>query len=140
MIIYLWVFCLNNFVYISLLRVCQSLVLFSIAFVKTGLNFLFVLGCIVGKNKIRQSSWVRSGCKRCQCIAGNLKCWFGCTGMCPAVNATTSVSVGEGTCTNSCYSDKECTGRQRCCSNGCGRQCSTPVGELICTHFSYIFM
>ena len=34
--------------------------------------------------------------------------------------------TGFGLCINECFSDFSCRGRQKCCSNGCGRECMRP--------------
>ena len=36
-----------------------------------------------------------------------------------------------GTCTEECQHDQDCHGEGKCCSNGCGHVCMTPIqGEL----------
>ena len=36
-----------------------------------------------------------------------------------------------GTCTEECQNDQDCHGEGKCCSNGCGHVCMTPIqGEL----------
>ena len=36
---------------------------------------------------------------------------------------------GFGACIELCTSNSNCTGGQLCCSNGCGRQCMSPVED-----------
>ncbi|XP_070554200.1 uncharacterized protein [Ptychodera flava] len=47
-------------------------------------------------------------------------------GSCPAIDGDTF-----GLCEEACYSDSECPGRQKCCSNGCGHVCENPVREIV---------
>ncbi|KAK3605897.1 hypothetical protein CHS0354_017800 [Potamilus streckersoni] len=35
-----------------------------------------------------------------------------------------------GTCDERCFDDFSCTGRQKCCSNGCGHSCQDPVDSI----------
>ncbi|XP_046558774.1 sushi, nidogen and EGF-like domain-containing protein 1 [Haliotis rubra] len=44
------------------------------------------------------------------------------TGMCPPRNSTMM-----GICVEACTSDANCTGVEKCCSNGCGHTCQQPV-------------
>ena len=43
-------------------------------------------------------------------------------GSCP------SSQGGFGICVESCSSDSDCDGDNKCCSNGCGHTCQAPVG------------
>uniref|UniRef100_A0A3P8V273 WAP domain-containing protein n=1 Tax=Cynoglossus semilaevis TaxID=244447 RepID=A0A3P8V273_CYNSE len=36
---------------------------------------------------------------------------------------------GFGICVEACSSDSDCTGHEKCCSNGCGHVCMTPVKD-----------
>ncbi|XP_077980984.1 uncharacterized protein LOC144436154 isoform X2 [Glandiceps talaboti] len=47
-------------------------------------------------------------------------------GTCPAVAEGTV-----GVCVESCKSDNDCTGTGKCCSNGCGHICMTPIQEPV---------
>ncbi|XP_062445557.1 WAP four-disulfide core domain protein 3-like [Rhea pennata] len=57
----------------------------------------------------------------CRPAAGNLL--PGKRGECPLPKRT-----HETTCAAFCSSDEDCAGSQRCCSNGCGRECMLPQG------------
>ncbi|KAJ8300356.1 hypothetical protein KUTeg_021875 [Tegillarca granosa] len=46
-------------------------------------------------------------------------------GMCP--NRT-----GPGICVEICFNDHNCTGTQKCCSNGCGHTCQDPIYHHLC--------
>ncbi|KAF7235786.1 WAP four-disulfide core domain protein 18, partial [Varanus komodoensis] len=35
--------------------------------------------------------------------------------------------TGAGLCVESCSADDACPGDQKCCSNGCGHTCQTPL-------------
>ena len=56
------------------------------------------------------------GCDMCKCKEVPSK-----PGFCPAVE-----SDQLGTCEEECSNDDDCTGNQKCCSNGCGHVCTTP--------------
>ncbi|XP_030388728.1 WAP four-disulfide core domain protein 8-like isoform X2 [Gopherus evgoodei] len=45
------------------------------------------------------------------------------TGKCPA-----PINAGAANCNNFCSTDADCPGSERCCSNGCGRECRLPTG------------
>ena len=44
-------------------------------------------------------------------------------GNCPALDPNTV-----GICVNMCEDDRDCSGAQKCCSNGCGQTCVNPTG------------
>ncbi|XP_039354059.1 papilin-like isoform X3 [Mauremys reevesii] len=44
-------------------------------------------------------------------------------GECPA-----PIKAGAANCNNFCSTDADCPGSERCCSNGCGRECRLPIG------------
>ncbi|KAG6450117.1 hypothetical protein O3G_MSEX006396 [Manduca sexta] len=44
------------------------------------------------------------------------------SGRCPRVPGGSG-----GICVEGCSGDRSCPGRQKCCSNGCGRVCKNPV-------------
>ncbi|XP_070554198.1 balbiani ring protein 3-like isoform X2 [Ptychodera flava] len=44
-------------------------------------------------------------------------------GLCPVIPEGTA-----GSCAIDCISDQECNDTRKCCSNGCGRTCTVPVG------------
>ncbi len=47
-------------------------------------------------------------------------------GVCPEITARTG-----GDCIEGCTDDHSCTGIRKCCSNGCGRECTLPGKGLI---------
>ena len=57
-------------------------------------------------------------------------------GVCPAVPEGTV-----GICSEFCSNDQECTGIQKCCSNGCGHTCVDPApGKEIFTILNNMYM
>jgi hypothetical protein len=48
------------------------------------------------------------------------------TGVCP-------VPSGYGMCVELCSVDADCTGAQKCCSNGCGHTCQDPAPVAMCS-------
>jgi len=66
------------------------------------------------------------GCDMCKCKEVPSK-----PGFCPAVE-----SDQLGTCEEECSNDDDCTGNQKCCSNGCGHVCTNP--EYKGTLFRYL--
>ncbi|XP_060600709.1 kielin/chordin-like protein [Ruditapes philippinarum] len=62
-------------------------------------------------------------------------------GICPKPTATAL-----STCVDACWGDHDCTGDQKCCSNGCGRTCQDPATNctlveclpIQCKHGSFI--
>ena len=53
-------------------------------------------------------------------------------GECPSVRNDTV-----GICLQNCTYDKECTGNQKCCSNGCGHVCVEPVSKVFKMTFRF---
>ncbi|XDV36736.1 hypothetical protein PO909_006465 [Leuciscus waleckii] len=52
-------------------------------------------------------------------------------GQCP------STKSGGGTCAELCSYDSDCPKHEKCCSNGCGRQCMAPLtGTTCCSCFA----
>ena len=45
-------------------------------------------------------------------------------GICPNVD---TIPTSDLICTSSCQSDDECTGSEKCCSNGCAYHCTAPM-------------
>lgn len=39
-------------------------------------------------------------------------------------------TISIGSCLDTCHTDRNCPGKWKCCSNGCGRICSPPVRKL----------
>ncbi|OWA51574.1 hypothetical protein BV898_16051 [Hypsibius exemplaris] len=50
-------------------------------------------------------------------------------GSCPAVEESSPGAFA--ICVEQCGSDENCPGDMKCCSNGCGHLCQTPVGSPI---------
>ncbi|XP_060554606.1 kielin/chordin-like protein isoform X3 [Ruditapes philippinarum] len=76
----------------------------------------------------------KDDCNSCVCNNGNAACTLmacpGRPGTCPQI----SDSVGM-ICIVECTSDYTCAAGQKCCSNGCGRACTTPIsGGMSCIH------
>ncbi|XDV36734.1 hypothetical protein PO909_006463 [Leuciscus waleckii] len=52
-------------------------------------------------------------------------------GQCP------STKSGGGKCAELCSCDRDCPKHEKCCSNGCGRQCMAPfTGTTCCSCFA----
>ena len=52
-------------------------------------------------------------------------------GTCPSMESMM------GSCAEMCDSDSSCEGEHKCCSNGCGRSCMAPAGNLA-NFFKYL--
>jgi len=50
-------------------------------------------------------------------------------GLCPTV-----ASGVMGVCSESCSKDSDCSGANKCCSNGCGHSCRAPAGAVTCSN------
>ena len=99
----------------------------------------FVLACKYGETKLSHGKLLRRKCLVCVCYDGSLNCATKCdhldvkAGTCPKVD-TPSVDANETTCDNStdeCYSDYQCAGPRKCCSDGCKNQCTTLPGNVL---------
>lgn len=51
-------------------------------------------------------------------------------GLCPRAR------WGSGVCAEHCYDDSDCPGKEKCCSSGCGHQCTAPYTGLACRQIS----
>ncbi|XP_053408337.1 kielin/chordin-like protein isoform X2 [Mercenaria mercenaria] len=81
--------------------------------------------CIYNGNTYRDGEKFNDKCNECVCVNGNAKCTYkSCPeekpGRCPP-------AMSVGSCVHICTTDWSCSGRQKCCSNGCGTLCMPPT-------------